>query len=123
MINGEIVTDIDADVQSQELRMSRLAIASIVFGILGPFSAGAMWILSYCGFLKFAQPIIVAPFSCGLTWVLGLGLGMKSLRRIDDSDRRLIGREYAFIGIIVSVAWMLTVFVGLLLPMIYCVNS
>ena len=62
-------------------------------------------------------------FSCGLAWILGLALGIKSLKQIDISGGQLIGKEYAMAGIAISAFWMVLILAGLLLPIIYYINS
>jgi len=62
-------------------------------------------------------------FSWSLSWILGLVLGVKSLQQIANSEGRLVGKEYAVVGITVSVVWMFSIFIGLLLPALYYVNS
>jgi len=95
----------------------------MVFGMLGPFSAGAMWIISFNNFLVIARPFFVALFSFGLAWVLGLALGIQSLKRIENSRGRLLGKQYALGAIVISAAWMVLILAGLLLPMLFYVNS
>lgn len=98
---------------------------SMVFGILGPFFFGAMWTVSFLSFhdLVIASPRIASLFSCGLAWILGLVLGMKSLKKIDSSEGQLVGKGFAFIGIFISLVWMVVIFAALLLPALYYVNS
>lgn len=62
MENEETVSETDTGLQSQELKISKLAIASIAFGVLGPFSSGAMWVLSFSNFLTIGKSFIVVPF-------------------------------------------------------------
>lgn len=123
MGNEITLSEIDIDSQSQELKTSRLAIASAVFGILGPFSSGTMWIVSFNDFLTVRVPVVMALFSCSVAWILGLGLGIKSLEQIANSEGQLAGKQYAIIGIFVSTVWMFLVVVCILLPAIYATNS
>ena len=122
MICVEQISETDIDSHSQQAEISKLAILSIVFGMLGPFSCGFVWVMSSNNFL-IVNPVIIAIFSCGLTWMLGLISGVKSLRQIESSEGQLIGRPYAVIGIVASAVWMMLIFMVLFLPMIYCVNS
>lgn len=122
MVNEEIISKIDTIVQGKS-KTSKMAIISIVFGILGPFSAGAMWVASCSNFLTVVRPLIIFPFSCGITWILGLASGIKSLEQINKSEGQLLGKEYAIIGIITSGLWMLLILAAFLLPAIYSVNS
>ena len=123
MVSEETISGIYSDAERQERRISKLAVTSMVFGILGPFSSGAMWILSFNSLFAIRSHVIMALFSCGFAWILGLVLGQKSLEQIENSQGQLAGREYAIVGIVLSTTWMLIIFVGLLLPALYSVNS
>ena len=123
MVIEEIINEIDINSQSTKPMISKLAIVSAVFGILGPFFTGAMWIVMCNNFLTLGSPLVIAPFSCGLAWILGIILGLKALKQIESSQGQLVGREYAIVGIFTSALWMLLIFMVLFLPMIYCVNS
>lgn len=123
MVNEETISGIYSGAESEEPRISKLAVASMVFGILGPFSSGAMWVLSFNSLFAVRSPVITALFSCGFAWILGLLLGQRSLEQIRNSAGQLVGREYAIVGIILSTTWMLLIFVSLLLPALYSVNS
>ncbi len=100
-----------------------MAIASVVFGELGPFCAGVVWIVTFNDFITIDNPVIIGFFSCAVTWILGLVFGIKSLKLICKSQGQLIGKEYALAGIVISAAWMLTVLAAIILPGIYYVNS
>ena len=119
----EIANEIDIDSQAQKERISKLAVASMVFGILGPFSSGALWIVSLSGFLTVGNPHIITFFSCSLAWILGLALGVKALQQIENSQGQLTGREYAIVGISISVVWMVLILAGLFMPAFFSVNS
>jgi hypothetical protein len=121
----EAVSEIDTDSQSQKPRISRLAITSLAFGVLGPFCFGAMWIVSLLSFhdLVVASPYIMTPFACGVAWILGIVLGMKSLEQIEKSEGQLVGKWYAMAGIFISGVWMVLILAGFLLPALYYVNS
>jgi hypothetical protein len=54
---------------------------------------------------------------------VGLILGIKALERIERSEGRLLGREYAVGGIVISAVWMVLILAGLLLPALFYVNS
>lgn len=123
MVNEETISEVYNDAESQEQRISKLAVTSMVFAILGPFSSGALWILSFNSLFAVRSPLIMALFSCGLAWILGLLLGQISLEQIRNSGGQLVGREYAIVGIVLSTTWMLLIFVSLLLPALYSVNS
>ena len=119
----EVISEIDIDSQSQKAKISKLAVTSMVFGIFGPLSAGALWIVSFSDFLTIGNPRIITFFSCSLAWILGLVLGVKSLEQIENSEGWLLGREYAIVGIFVSAVWMALILVGLLMPAFFSVNS
>jgi len=122
MENEENIIQADVVSQSREPRVSSLAIASAVFGILGPFSSGAMWIASINDFV-IRSHFMMAVFSCGVASILGLLLGTKALLQIKSSEGRLTGREYAIVGTATSAIWLFLIFVGLFLPVIHSVNS
>lgn len=119
----QLVDETGIDSQPQEVKVSKLAVASMVFAILGPFSTGALWIVSLSDFLSVGDPTIITLFSCSLAWILGLVLGIKSLEQIESSQGQLLGREYALVGIIVSAIWMILILAALLLPASFSVNS
>ena len=119
----EIIRETGIGSQSQQAKISKLAVASMVFGILGPLSAGALWIVSFSDFLTIGSPRIITFFSCSLAWILGLALGIKSLEQIESSEGLLLGKEYAMVGIFVSAVWMVLILVALLLPAVFSVNS
>ena len=121
----EIASEIDIDSQAQKERVSKLAVASVVFGILGPFSAGFLWVVSLSYFLTVEKlgTGIITFFSCSLPWVLGLVLGVKALQQIENSQGQLTGREYALIGISVSAVWMILLLVALPMPAFFSINS
>ena len=121
----EIASEIGIDSQIQKEGVSKLAVASMVFGILGPFSAGFLWVVSLSLFLTVGKlgTGIITFFSCSLPWVLGLVLGVKALQQIEDSHGQLTGGEYALIGIIISVVWMILLLVALPLPAFFSINS
>lgn len=125
METQETINEIDTNFLSQKPKTSRLAVWSMVFAILGPFCFGLMWMVS---FLSFRELIKVCPysmtfFSCVVAWILGLILGIKSLGQIENSHGQLAGKEYAIMGIAISMAWALFLFGGLFLPLLFYVNS
>ena len=121
----EIASEIGIDSQAQEERVSKLAVASMVFGILGPFSAGFLWVVSLSLFLTVGKlgTGIITFFSCSLAWLLGLVLGVKALQQIENSQERLTGREYALVGISISAVWMILLLVALPMPAFFSINS
>ncbi len=127
MSEVETVSETDANSQSQTPKTARLAIWSIVFGILAPFFCAPMLILLFYG-LSFRNLLIQSPyrttsFSCVVAGILGLVLGLKSLEQINDSQGLLAGREYAIAGIAISISWILLILAVLFLPALYYVNS
>jgi hypothetical protein len=119
----QLVDETGIDSQPQEVKVSKLAVASMVFAILGPFSTGALWIVSLSEFLSVGDPTVINLFSCSLAWILGLVLGVKALQQIENSQERLAGREYALIGISISEVWMILLLVALPLPAFFSINS
>jgi hypothetical protein len=123
MQNELIIGEFPVETLSTEPRISALAVASLVSGMLGPFFAGAMWVLSFSRFITLENTLLIAVFSCGFAWILGLVFGAKSIAQIDDSEGRLFGKEYALVGAAASAAWMILVLAGVLMPAIFCINS
>ena len=119
----EIIRETGISSQDQQAEISKLAVASMVFGILGPFSSGTLWIVSSSDFLSIGAHHLIILFSCSLAWILGLALGVKSLQQIENSQGQLTGREYAIVGISVSAVWMVFVLTGFLMPAFFYVNS
>jgi uncharacterized membrane protein len=122
MVNGEIISESDAALQSKS-ETSKLAIVSVVFGILGPLTTGVMWLTSRNQFLNTGSPLIVPFFSYGIAWILGLASGVKSLEQIENSEGQLHGKEYAIVGIVTSAVWLFLILVCFFLPTIFSVNS
>ena len=119
----EPINETDIEIQVSVPKNSKMAITSLVFALLGPFSAGTAWIASLSNFLRVPSPLIMVPFSCILTWLAGLIVGIISLSRIKKSQAELLGKEYAIVAIIVSGFWMFLLFIAFVLPGIYYVNS
>lgn len=123
MVDQETIDGILVEAESVGPRLSKLAIASAVFGLFGPFYCGAMWLLSLNDFFAIRSPHPVTLFAVGGAWVLGIVFGKKSLERIGTGEGQLVGREYAVVGIVVCTAWMLLILVVVLLPALHSVNS
>ena len=122
MLNEQITIETDAVVQSKP-KTSKMAIFSVVFGILGPLSAGTVFLISLSNFMNIAFPFIMSPLSYSVAWILGLAFGVKSLEQIEKSEGQLLGKEYAIIGIVTSAVWMFLILVCFLMPAIFSVNS
>ena len=125
MVNEENISEIWSDILRQKTKISKLAVTSMVFGILAPFCFGAMWIVSFLPShdLITASRYIMAAFSYTVAWILSLILGIKSLEQIQNSEERLVGRVYAVVGISISAAWMVLMVARFLLPALFSVNS
>ena len=125
VVNEEAISETDISRQDQKPQISVLAMMSMMFGILGPLTFGAMWIESSLSFheLIMASPLITALLPCGVAWILGLILGTKSLDQITNSEGQLAGKGYAIAGITISAVWMVLVLAVLILPALYSVNS
>ena len=108
--------------ETQKTQTSKLAVTSAIFGMLGPFSSGIMWIASVNNFIIKGH-FIMTLLSCGVASILALLLGEKSLDQIKNSAGQLIGREYAIVGTVTAAVWLLLISIGLFLPVIYSVNS
>jgi hypothetical protein len=125
MENGENISQIYREVVSQKAKTSKLAVTSMVFGILAPLCFGAVWIVSFLSFngIITAGRYIMTAFSYSAAWILGLILGMKSLEQISNSEEQLAGRAFAVVGISISAVWMVLLIARFLLPALFYVNS
>lgn len=129
MVTEETINDVFSDIINHKLKTSKLAVMSMVFGLLAPICFGVVWIatllssyLSYDGFITVGRYIMIA-FSYSAAWILGLMLGLKSLEQISNSKEHLAGRMYAFVGISISAVWMVLLIARFLLPALFYVNS
>ncbi|MDH4239360.1 MAG: hypothetical protein OEW48_07335 [Phycisphaerae bacterium] len=119
------IGDIFSDIINQKAKTSKMAVTSMVMGILAPCCFFAVWIVSFFsshGIITVGRFIITA-FSCSLAWILGLVLGMKSLEQIRNSEQHLIGTAYAVVGISISALWIALLLVRFLLPALFYVVS
>ena len=125
MVIEENINEIFNDILHQKTKTSRLAIVSMVLGILAPFCFGAMWIASYLpsNDLITVGRCIMAAFSYAVAWMLSLILGIKELEKINHSEEHLSGRAYAAVGIAISAAWMVFMVTRFLMPALFSVNS
>ena len=133
MVTEESINDIFSDILNHSTKTSKLAVTSMIFGLLAPVCFGAVWIasllssyLSSClsshDLIKAGQYIMIA-FSYSVAWILGLVLGLKSLENIRNSEQHLVGKAYAFVGISISAVWMVVLIARFLLPALFYVNS
>ncbi len=129
MVTEETINDVISDIINNKIKTSKLAVMSMVFGLLAPVCFGAVWItslfssyLSYDGLITMGRYILIS-FSYSAAWILGLMLGLKSLEKIRKSEQRLVGKAYAFIGISISAVWMVLLIARFLLPALFYVNS
>lgn len=119
------INDIFGDIINQNTKTSKLAVTSMVFGLLAPVCFAAVWFVSFLtshGIITASRYILTA-FSYSVAWILGLILGMKSLEKISNTEEHLVGRAYAFVGISISVVWMVWLIARFLLPAMFYVNS
>lgn len=125
MVIEENINDIWSDILHQKTKTSKLAVTSMVFGILAPFCLGAMWIVSFLPShdLITAGRYVMAAFSYAIAWILSLILGIKSLEKINHSEEQLSGRAYAAVGISISAVWMVFMVARFLMPALFSVNS
>ena len=125
MENEEYISQIYSEVANREAKTSKLAVTSMVFGILAPLCFAAVWIISFLSFngIITAGRYIMTAFSYSAAWILGLILGMKSLEQISNSEEELAGRAFAVVGISISAVWMIVLIARFLLPALFYVNS
>jgi hypothetical protein len=129
MVTEETINDVFSDIINHKIKTSKLAVMSMIFGLLAPICFGLVWItslfssyLSYDGLITVGHYIMIS-FSYSATWILGLMLGLKSLEQINNSEEHLAGRSYAFVGISISAVWMVLLIARFLLPALFYVNS
>jgi hypothetical protein len=119
------IGDIFSDILNQKVKISRMAVTSMLLGFLAPCCFFAVWIVSFFsshGIITVGRYIMTA-FSCSVAWILGLVLGMISLEQIPNSERHLIGNAYAVVGISISAIWIALLVVRFLLPALFYVVS
>lgn len=129
MVIQESINNVFSDIINQETKTSKLAVMSMIFGILAPLYFIAVCIvtllssyLSVNGLITVGRYIMIA-FSYSAAWILGLALGLVSLEKIRNSQQHLVGKAYAFIGIAISTLWMILLIARFLLPALFYVNS
>jgi hypothetical protein len=125
MVIEENINEIWSDILRQKTKTSKLAVASMIFGILAPFCFSVMWIVSLLPShnLITAGRYVMAAFSYSVAWILSLILGIKSLEKINHSEERIRGRVYAAVGISISAVWMVFMVARFLMPALFSVNS
>lgn len=130
MVTEETINDVFSDIINHKIKTSKLAVMSMIFGLLAPICFGAVWIVSLLSssYLSSHDLItvgryIMIGFSYSAAWILGLMLGLKSLEQISNSEEHLVGRAYAFVGISISAVWMVLLIARFLLPALFYVNS
>lgn len=119
------IGDIFSDRINQKAKSSKMAVNSMLLGILAPCCFFALWIVSFFsshGIITVGRYIMTA-FSCSVAWILGLVLGMISLEQIHNSEQHLIGTAYAVVGISISALWIALLVVRFLLPALFYVVS
>ena len=119
------IGDIFSDIINQKVKTSKMAVTSMLLGILAPCCFFAVWIVSFFsshGIITVGRYIMTA-FSCSVAWILGLVLGMISLEQIPNSGQHLIGTVYAVVGISISALWIALLVVRFLLPALFYVVS
>ena len=131
MVIEETINNVFSNLINHKRKTSKLAVMSMVFGILAPLCFGAVWVVSlltsYLSSLSSHDLItagryIMIAFSYSAAWILGLVLGLKSLEKIRNSEH-LAGKAYAFVGISISAVWMVLLIARFLLPALFYVNS
>lgn len=129
MVTEETINDVFSDIINHKIKTSKLAVMSMIFGLLAPICFVVVWIatllssyLSYDGSITVGRYIMIG-FSYSAAWILSLMLGLKSLEQISNSEEHLVGRTYAFVGISISAVWMVLLIARFLLPALFYVNS
>lgn len=125
MVIEENINEIFSDILKQKTKTSKLAVTSMVFGILAPFCFSVMWIVSLLPShdLLTAARYVMAALSYSAAWILSLILGIKSLEKIRNSEEKLAGKVYAAVGISISTVWMVLMVARFLMPALFSVNS
>ena len=129
MVTEETINDVFSDILNHKTKTSKLAVISMVFGILAPLCFGVVWIVSLLSSYLSSYDLITSgryimiAFSYSFAWILGLILGLKSLEKIRNSKEHLVGKMYAFVGISISAVWMVLLIARFLLPTLFYVNS
>ena len=119
------IGDIFSDIINQKAKTSKMAVTSMVLGILAPCCFFAVWIVSFFsshGIITVGRYIMTA-FSCSVAWILGLVLGMISIEQIRSSEQHLVGTAYAVVGISISALWIALLMVRFLMPALFYVVS
>ena len=115
------IGDIFSDIINQKAKTSKMAVTSMVLGILAPCCFFAVWIVSCFsshGIITVGRYIMTA-FSCSVAWILGLVLGMISIEQIRNSEQHLIGTAYAIVGISISALWIALLVIRFLMPALF----
>jgi cytosine/uracil/thiamine/allantoin permease len=133
MVTEESINDIFSNILNHNTKTSKLAVTSMIFGLLAPVCFAAVWIVSLLLFYFSSSLLshdlitiglyIMIAFSYSVAWILGLALGLKSLEKIRNSEQHLVGKAYAFVGISISAVWMVVLIARFLLPALFYVNS
>jgi hypothetical protein len=125
MVIEENINEIFSNILRQKTKTSKLAVTSMVFGILAPLCFSVMWVVSLFPShdLLAAGRYIMAVFSYSIAWILGLILGIKSLEKIRNSEEKIVGKVYAAVGISISTVWMVLMVARFLMPALFSVNS
>jgi len=112
----------ETNIKSQELKakISKIAVWSMVFGLMGPCSIVVTMIVDLLLLWLFNCRLgitgSVILFAYGPAWILGLAFGIKSLRKINNSNGQLLGKRYAITGISTSLVVMFTVLFTVFVP-------
>jgi len=106
------MSETEAKAQGQKPKISKLAIASLVFGLLGPLSYLAIKIISSRSdiYLMSSWLGAIGLFSLGFAWIPGLLFGAASIGLIKHRRGRLTGKKYANTGLLISTVWVIFIF-------------
>jgi len=129
MVTEETINNVFSDIINHKIKTSKLAIMSMIFGLLAPVCFGIVWLVSLLSSYLLSHDLITTgryimiAFSYSVAWILGLVSGLKSLERIRNSEQHMVGKAYAFVGISISAVWMVVLIARFLLPALFYVNS
>ncbi len=102
----------------QKARACRLAVWSIVLGILGPILWILLWTIDATGEFLSKGPCVFVPLAYCAFGLPGLLLGRQSLQKIHNMGGSLRSERFARIGILVSKVWFLLIPIGFIWPVL-----
>jgi hypothetical protein len=107
------MSETDTNAQTQKPKTSKLAVTSLVFGLLGPivyFALTTEWFYE----LSLKEPLgvlgTISGLLCFFAGLMGILCAIASSGQIKNSQGHLVGRWYANMGFVISLLWTLFVF-------------